>query len=118
MPFGPNRAPPGTRGELLYPVVFSFRETVLGIEKPVVAGELLSAGNGATEPVLSSGRPAARLSPWMDLNRSIEDQRPRKKIPLRCAFSLRVPRAFAIPPAILYVFQFYVFLFRKRILVG
>ena len=26
--------------------MFSFRETVLGIEKPVVAGELLSAGNG------------------------------------------------------------------------
>jgi hypothetical protein len=32
--------------------VFSFRETVLGIEKSVVAGELLSAGNGATAPEL------------------------------------------------------------------
>jgi hypothetical protein len=32
--------------------VFSFRETVLGIEKSVVAGELLPAGNGATAPEL------------------------------------------------------------------
>ena len=82
-------------------MVFSFRETVLGIEKPVVAGELLSAGNGATEPVLSSGRPAARLSPSMDLNRSIEDQRPRKKdtpslrifvkSPWRFRYSIRSP---------------------------
>ena len=32
--------------------MFSFRETVLGIEKSVVAGELETAGNGATAPEL------------------------------------------------------------------
>ena len=39
---GPSKTLQRVRGELLYPVVFSFRETVLGIEKPVVAGELLT----------------------------------------------------------------------------
>ena len=49
---GPNQALRRDRGELLFIPVFSFRETVLGIEKSVVAGELLSAGNGATAPEL------------------------------------------------------------------
>jgi hypothetical protein len=49
---GPNQALRRDRGELLFIPVFSFRETVLGIEKSVVAGELLPAGNGATAPEL------------------------------------------------------------------
>ena len=57
--FGPSKAPPRVRGELLVPMVFSFRETVLGIEKPVVAGELLSAGNGSHRTGAGAGRPLA-----------------------------------------------------------
>jgi len=40
-------------------MVFSFRETVLEIEKPVVAGELLSAGNGSHHTGAGAGRPLA-----------------------------------------------------------
>ena len=44
-------------------MAFSFRNLVLGIEKPVVAGELLSAGNGTAEPEEAAGRPATAWFP-------------------------------------------------------
>jgi hypothetical protein len=56
-------------------MVFSFRETVLGIEKPVVAGELLSAGNGSHRTGAGAGRPLA-TGPWTRPNRRINLGRP------------------------------------------
>ena len=44
-------------------MVFSFHETVLGIEKPLDAGELLSAGNGTAEPEQVAGRAATAWLP-------------------------------------------------------
>ena len=90
--FGPSKAPPRVRGELLVPMVFSFRETVLGIEKPVVAGELVPAGNGATVP---DGRTAAR-PPWWNKGRPINHLRPRLELTSSLPFCLRDPGRFYI----------------------
>ena len=57
---GPSNGPSRDRGELPILPAFSFRNLVLGIGNSVIAGELLSTGNGAAAPEQTAGgRPAA-----------------------------------------------------------
>jgi len=101
--------------------VFFFLETVVGNEKPADAGELRSSGHGATVPELATSGRQPPGCPWWpgDRPRPSEDQGPRlKHTPLQGKI-VKEPLEFLLfnPPSFTY-FKVYVYLFRKRILVG